>query len=56
MSWIVGLCDEVLGVVSTVPPSILSKLEPLQPLLQPSASRAASAAASPRVSRETSRN
>ena len=22
VSWIVGLCDEVLGVVSTVPPSI----------------------------------
>ena len=46
VSWLVELCDEVLRVISTVPPSILSKLQPLQPLLQPCRSPGASGRAS----------
>ena len=36
--WVVALCDEVAATVREVPPSIVSMLEPLLPLLQPAQS------------------
>ena len=33
VAWVVELCDEILGVIRDVPPSVLSRLEPMLPLL-----------------------
>jgi len=54
VSWVVELCDEIAATIREVPPSIVSKLEPLLPLLQPAQSGRNSSISSPAESRRLS--
>lgn len=38
VGWVVELCDEIAATIREVPPSMVSKLDPLLPLLQPAQS------------------